>query len=60
MKVAELIEILQQFPPELEVVGYDGRGDDRPISVYRCNNAEEVEECPHSGPLYDKIVVSTD
>lgn len=60
MIVSELIEVLRQFPPEMDVVGSDGRGLDRPISVYRCDNASEVAEDPRNGPLYEKVVIDVD
>ena len=53
MTVKEMIEILQKYPPEMEVYGSDVAGNDRPISIYKTDWMKEHGEEEH-------VVIYTD
>lgn len=60
MTVAELIAKLREFPPHLEIVGYDASGEDCSITIYRRDNKAEVTENPANGPFRDQVVIDVD
>lgn len=44
MTVKEMIEILQKYPPELEVYGSDVAGNNRPITIFKSDWMKDENE----------------
>jgi hypothetical protein len=57
--VEDLIKELQKFPPTLELYGYDGGDQERPISVYRNSSADE-DPRDLDGETWDHVVIDVD
>ena len=42
--VGELKKLLQQYPDDLRLVGYNGSGNERPVSIYKNEPEDEKSE----------------